>query len=719
MRRFKNKCESAGNRFVKGILHPLLFGILIIGLASSFGLGAPGDLDTSFGVGGKVVTPVGSGRDLAQAIAVQPDGKMVVVGSAQNDFAVLRYNADGTLDSGFGTGGKVITSVSTFSDEANAIALQTNGKIVVVGLAGQDFGVVRYNSDGTLDTSFGTAGTIVTHISGFDIAEALIIQPDGKIVAAGTTDLTQIVSKFALVRYNADGTLDTTFGTAGKVISEVSSRGGVAHAAVLQSDGKIVIGGESNVDVGQSTLYKLTVARYNSNGSIDSSFGTNGVVVISLSDTTSGRIYDVGIQTDGKLVAAGTNDAFGIGDTAVLRYTANGSLDSTFGANGVFTTRVGTIASIGEALCIQSNGKIVVAGSSLSGSGTGGNNFSVLRLNSNGTFDTTFGSNGQTVTQIGTRHDQVRDAVIQADGKIIVAGHSEDSTMGFNEDFALVRYLGDLVATHHAAFDFDGDGRTDHGVFRPSEGVWYLQNSQTGFSAIQWGASNDKLVPADYDGDGKTDIAVYRDGVWYLMRSSAGIAIINFGLSSDIPTPADYDGDGKAEISIYRPSNGNWWMLNLATDQVSAIQFGVSEDKPVTADYDGDGKADIAVYRPSSGVWYILRSSEGFGAVQFGVATDKPVPADYDGDGKSDQAVYREGAWWLLRSSAGVGTTQFGLPNDAPIVGDYDGDGKSDISVWRASDGIHYLLLSGSGNQFSAFKFGVNGDRALANSYVR
>jgi len=277
----------------------------------------------------------------------------------------------------------------------------------------------------------------------------------------------------------------------------------------------------------------------------------------------------------------------------------------------------------------------------------------------------------------------------------------------------------DAPAIRRTAFDYDGDGKADISIYRPSNGVWYLLNSADGkIDARQFGLANDKISPADYDNDGKTDISVFRDGTWYLQRSQAGFAVIQFGSPGDIPASADFDGDGAAEIAVFRPSNGVWYTLNLVNYVITGTQFGAAEDKPVVADYDGDGRADYAVYRPSEGIWYILQSNEGFSAIQFGIFSDKPAAGDYDGDGRADRALYRqfEGKWYILGSSQGFTSTQFGIATDTPIPADYDGDGETDIAVFRPTSGVWFRQMSTNG--FNALQFGTGEDRPAPGAFI-
>ncbi len=263
--------------------------------------------------------------------------------------------------------------------------------------------------------------------------------------------------------------------------------------------------------------------------------------------------------------------------------------------------------------------------------------------------------------------------------------------------------------------DYDGDGKTDLSVFRPSEGVWYLNRSTDGFTAVGFGLMNDTLVPGDYDGDNKTDVAVFRNGSWFILNSSnSTFQAVSWGLGSDLPTAGDFDGDGRTDTAVFRPSDGVWYVINSGGG-TQFTQFGLNGDIPVPGDFDGDGKTDLGVYR--DGVWFLLQSTAGFQEVAFGLGTDNPVPADYDGDNKDDIAVFRptDGIWYRLNSTNGqFAAVQFGQAGDIPVPGDYDGDGRDDQAVYRA--GIWFLLQSTSG--FAGPEFGVVSDKPIPKSYI-
>jgi hypothetical protein len=272
-------------------------------------------------------------------------------------------------------------------------------------------------------------------------------------------------------------------------------------------------------------------------------------------------------------------------------------------------------------------------------------------------------------------------------------------------------------------FDFDADGKSDIGIYRPSAGEWWYQKSSNGqVTALRFGASDDAITPADFTGDGRTDIAFFRPSVgqWFVLRSeNFSYYSLPFGLAGDVPAPGDYDNDGKADIALFRPSNSTWYILQSSNGQVRFDQFGLAGDVPVAADYDADGKTDVAIYRPSVGQWWINRSTAGLTAFQFGNSTDKPVQGDYTGDGKADAAFWRPstGEWFVARSEDnGYYSQPFGANGDVPSPGDYDGDGRFDTTVFRPADSTWYIQGSTAGTQF--VRFGTAGDKPVANAFV-
>lgn len=279
-----------------------------------------------------------------------------------------------------------------------------------------------------------------------------------------------------------------------------------------------------------------------------------------------------------------------------------------------------------------------------------------------------------------------------------------------------------IVLRRRAAFDFDGDARSDLSFFRPAGGYWALLRSTDGAWFPQWGIPTDVLVPGDYDGDLKTDLAVWResDRNFYVLNSFDGtVRIENFGLGGDVPTGGDWDGDGKADVAVFRSGTQSVFYyrgsMGNPNRNITSIPWGVPGDKPVAGDYDADGRTDAAIYR--SGTWYVRHSSNGqLYSVNFGLADDRLVPADYDGDGRTDVAVFRNGVWYLLRSTQGFTAFHFGLAGDIPAPADYDGDGRADATIYRG--GVWWMLKSATGS-VEAFTFGTNVDKPIPAAYVR
>ncbi len=329
-----------------------------------------GSLDTTFDSDGIVITLIpGSTFSNALALVIQTDGKIVVTGETiiggVFQFALVRYNTDGSLDTSFDSDGIVTTIIpgSTFS-RPFALALQTDGKIIAAGAATigglTQFALARYNTDGSLDTSFDSDGAITTPIpaSSFSSALGIGIQTNGKIVAAGQT--ISGTNQFALTRYNTDGSLDTSFDSDGIVVTSVpGSTSSRALTMTIQTDGKIVAAGEAII----GGITQFALIRYNTDGTPDTTFDSNGIVTTLIPGSTFSSTLGVVTQVDGKIVTTGQTDAGGPIQFALIRYNTNGSLDTTFDSDGIVTTIIpGSTLSRAFGVALQTDGKIVVAG---------------------------------------------------------------------------------------------------------------------------------------------------------------------------------------------------------------------------------------------------------------------------------------------------------------------------------------------------------------------
>lgn len=417
----------------------ILFCVLFLGIIDCRTvLGAPGDLDTSFGTEGIVITEFSeAGSSTANAVALQTDGMIIAAGSAlitTEDLAMSRYDSDGSLDPGFDDDGMVNTHLSEGMDEINTVSIQTDGTILIAGCCAVegDFAIARFNTDGSLDTTFGNDGFISTEAGtiGSSGARVFFLQEDGELLVAGRVGENPD-RDFALARYNADGTLDTTFNSSGEVTTDFGSDD-TPRALAVDPEGYIVVVGSTGV----SPDIDMALVRYDPNGVPDSSFSSDGMVTTDFgSNDVAGA---VSFQDDGMIVVAGRTGATSAHDFALARYNSEGSLDTTFGNDGLVTSDIGA-DDYANALALQEDGMILAGGESDSGSN---DDFAIARYQVDGTLDSGFGTDGVTTTDLGDELDYAQTMVIQEDGRIVLAGvRGNNST----EDFGLVRYMGNTA----------------------------------------------------------------------------------------------------------------------------------------------------------------------------------------------------------------------------------------------------------------------------------
>lgn len=548
-----------------------------------------GALDTDFGIGGKLTTDFNANSsDMAEAMAIQTiDGadKIVVAGktwtSTGYDFAVARYNIDGSPDISFDTDGKITTSFGINSDEAYTVAVQPGNKIIVAGVAyvsgSENFGLVRYNINGSLDTGFGTNGLLAFRFGNYSARANAILLDGENMMVTGSASIDGWDSNFALLCLDSGGGLVSGFGTGGAVTGYYESNlNSFIKAIALQN-----VNGENKILVAGSSNDRFALARRNADGSPDKTFGTDGNVFTYFSGP--GEAEAIAIQNINgvdKIIAAGVDEDWESGDStgAIARYNADGALDESFGYSG--KTNAGIL--VATCLAIQADNKILVAGqvpvyniadSSLA------YDFGVVRFNANGHLDSTFGTNGIVITGFFGYADSATSIAIQPDGKIIVAGKAVNASG--NSDFALARYTieGALDGSfgNGGKFTTDFNGDNDAALY-----VAVQPNGKIIVTGFEVGGGSQNFAAARYTSKGKLDITF----------GSAGKLITDFDAHNDVAYTLALQNDGKILVAgstgINQPGTGFQNDLALARYSTAGaldISFGAGSNGKVTSDF--------------------------------------------------------------------------------------------------------------------------------------
>ena len=587
--------------------------ILLLGTEQAAGLVAridsSGAVDTSFsddGIHRPNIEP--SETDLVTDAAFQPDGKIVVTGylNATARIFLIRYNANGTLDGSFGSGGFIVHNVSL--SRARRVLLQSTGKIIVssgTAAVTQELNlrVARFNSDGSLDATFPQITT--------QGLRATVLQPDDKIVTASAVQandpLEQSHSDILLSRYNADGTPDGSFGTAGSTQLDLTSSrcDDLPNGLAVLSDGQILVSAVTNVQANRRTILRgpmLALTRFSSTGTPNGKFLQ-----------VDGHPADdalLALYPDGRVISSYRTRPVGVGnpETNLIVARSTGVPVQNYRFKGVPFDFAKPLADgfADPSLFRPSDRKWWYFPDGISYS---------------------FGLVGD----IFVASDYIKDtgterAVFRPSEGRWYIGRTHNNP----NDYFVIQW--GLAGDVPVPADYDGDLKSDVAVFRPSDGVWYIRrSSDSSPQFIRWGTNGDKPAPGDFDGDGLEDAAVFRpsNGDWYILRSSDGQPVyIHFGLNGDIPVQEDYDGDGKTDIAVWRPSTGVWYRLNSSDGSFFAFGWGLPTDVATPADYDGDTKPDVAVWRASEGRWYVFGSATNSMLVyNWGVSTDLPISA--------------------------------------------------------------------------------------------
>lgn len=653
-------------------------------------LNSNGGIDETFGTNGRVTTDVLGSYSYITSVLVQPDNRIIAGGYAsvgsQVQFAVARYNSNGSLDNSFDGDGITTTAIGSSSNQLNSVRILPDGKLVAGGwsISGSniDFAVVRYNADGSLDNSFNGTGKVTTHMgTNEDKIAGVVVQPDGKIVAVG--NIYSGAYSVALARYNTDGSLDNSFDTDGKVTTTVMTST-FCRTVVLQPDERILLGGTCSPGGNLDYMF----IGYNPDGSLDNSFDGDGKLAIPIGiGNLNDQINSLALQPDGKVVAAGYTTNGPTFDCSLARINSNGTLDPTFDSDGKIIISGATSVDMATAMVIQADGKIILGGSSHNGSNT---DFALVRYNIDGSLDNSFDADGIVTTVIGTSDDKINALALQNDGKIVAVGESFGSG---KYEFSVARYNTDGSLDN--TFDSDGkiivtfggaDDRAFAVVVQPDGKIVVGgQTFNSGFSFALLRFNDDGSLDYSLDADGKltgtvpaaiSAMCIQNDGKLLLAGGAYAGSFQLSRLNINGTYDNSFDSDGMV-ITQVMPFGDELYALALQADG-KIIASGTCFDQSfnrvfVTVRYNGDGSVD----NNFDGDGIVTTSIPGLWLSLCSVAEQT--------DGKIILAGSVDGTL-LSPGSGNIALVRYNA-NGSPDV-TFDGDGKKVIDVFGQSGEI-------------------------------
>jgi uncharacterized delta-60 repeat protein len=675
-------------------------------LALTLGTGPLASAQTQTQTGVAVAVPFFDGAGTPSAVAIHPDGRVVAVGRVlrtgrtDTDFAVMQFLPDGTPDSGFGDNGRVTTDFAGRDDVASAVVIQPDGALVVAGSTANPSGPVtiaalaRYSATGAPDAAFGTGGRVVdpspvpTFQNWGHRVTAVSVAPSGEILVAVSVFVT--ATKFS-------GFSQFQFQRYSASGVPLAPWGSIDWA--LQSDQPFAFASNGRVvtlgrNFWMSQMGRLT--RYTSVGELDATFNGTGV----LESHSFAFPGGVATQADDTIVV--------VSDASIQRFTQSGAVDTTFGQAGTVTTGPAYPHDVYRVVTVDANGTILTAG----GSPRISNDPDQMDF---GVLATT--RSGQIILNVAVDFGGAgyADAVRIVGGDAIAAGMSWRSGRLDVAWTRLVLNPWQPVTGGAIVSDRDGDGKADM-IVTASSGEWRIATSSTGFAgheASSWGAPIDTKIVADFDGNGRMDLTAYRpsdQSFWYVIDPNLVQTRYQWGSTGDLPVAGDYGGDTRTDVAVFRPQTGEWLICDPITGYYGRYQWGQRSDVPVPRDYDGDGRTDLAIYRPSTGLWAVFNLATGTtSAYQWGMPGDVPVPGDYFGTGRLQIAIYRPstGDWWIFDPATGqYSSMHWGGRGDVAVPGDYVGDRRTDLAVWRPSTGAWFVWDLGT-SSFTAVALGA------------